>query len=190
MYEYLNSWGIAVNDDIAVESNSRNTIAQLGVVLADYGESDITKTLSDNSRYIGYFPYSKSLQLLFTENNGIKVEAVLTTSDNSYSTTDFSSLENVSGSTGKQVIAAAATKQGDTTGEDAVIFVSGNSAMMEINEQSIAGYGFANYDYIKNVLTFLHGTYEDYSITPKYLTSGKLMMNSNTDVYKRQRRSW
>lgn len=36
---------------------------------------------------------------------------------------------------------------------------------------------FANYDYITNVLTFLHGTYEDYSISPKYLSSGRLMMD-------------
>ncbi len=182
LYEYLNSWGIAVNDDVAVENDSKHTIAQLGVVLADYGESEITKTLSDNGRYIGYFPYSKSLQLLFTENNGIKTEAVLTTTESSYSTTDFSTLENTSGSTGRQVIAAAATKQGETPSDDAVIFVSGNSAMMEINEESITSYGFANYDYIKNVLTFLHGTYEDYSISPKYLSSGRLMLNGATGL--------
>lgn len=182
LYEYLNSWGIAVNDDIAVENDSKHTIAQLGVVLAEYGESEITKTLADNSRYIGYFPYSKSLQLLFTENNGIKVETVLTTTESSYSTTDFSTLENASGSTGKQVIAAVATKTSDTPSEDAVIFVSGNSAMLEVDEQSIASYGFANYDYIKNVLTFLHGTYEDYSITPKYLSSGRLMLNGATGL--------
>lgn len=180
LYEYLRSWGIAVNDDIAVESDSKHTVAQLGVVLADYGESGITKTLADNNRYIGYFPYSKSLGILFTENNGIKVESVLTTSDNAYSTTDFSSLENTSGSTGKQVISASATKQGENPSEDAIIFVSGNSAMLEVDEQSIAGYGFANYDYIKNVLTFLHGTYEDYSISPKYLSSGRLMINGIT----------
>lgn len=177
LYDYLKSWGILVNDDLAVEQEQSHTVSQLGLVLADYGDSEIVTTLKENNRIIGYYPYSKSLQLLFSENNGIKTETVLATTDSAYSTTDFASLENTSGSTGKQIIAAAATKQGDSPAEDAIIFVSGTTALLDINEQNIASFGFANYDYITNVLTFLHGTYEDYSISPKYLSSGRLMMD-------------
>lgn len=177
LYDYLKTWGIAVQDDVAVEQDSKHIISQLGVVLAEYGESDIVSDLADNSRYVGYFPYSKSLQLLFSENNGIKVESVLKTTTNAYTTTDFSELTNTSGSTGEQIIAAMATKQGDSPAEDAIIFVSGNSAMMEVDEQAASGWGFANFDYIRNVFSALQGNYEDYSISPKYLAGGRLMLN-------------
>lgn len=180
LYEYLKGWGIGVNDDIAVENDQKHTVPQLQTILADYGESSMTSVLKENGRAIAYLPYSKSLNLLFSENNGIKVEEVLKTTENSYSTTDFDNFENTSGSTGAQVIAASATKQGDTPDKDAIIFVSGNSAYMEVGEEALASFGFANYDYMENVLNFLRASYEDYTISPKYLSSGRLMMDGLT----------
>lgn len=178
LYEYLKSWGILVNDDLAVESNISNLVSQLGIVLANYGESSIVSSLSENKRDIGYYPYSKSLQLLFSENSGIKVESVLCTTDDAYSTTDFENLTNSSGDTTSQVIAAVATKQGESRSEDAAIFVSGTTALMEIDEEQLAAFGFANYDYISNVLSYLQGSYEDNTIAPKYLSTGRLMIDS------------
>ena len=58
-----------------------------------------------------------------------------------------------------------------------MIFVSGTTTLMDASEHTVSGFGLANYDYIKNVLNFMHGTYEDSSISAKYLHSGRLMMN-------------
>lgn len=177
LYAYLADWGIAVNDDVAVEQDQAHSVKQLGLVIADYADSDIVSELKENKRYIGYLPYSKSLGLLFNSNNGITTEAVLKTTENAFSTTDFAELKNLSGSTGSQIISATAVKQLDNNSDKAMIFVSGTTALMDAGEQNVAGFGLANYDYIKNVLNFMHGTYEDSSISAKYLHSGRLMMN-------------
>lgn len=177
LYGYLADWGIAVNDDVAVEQDQAHSVKQIGIVLADYADSDIVAQLKENKRYIGYFPYSKSIGLLFSSNNGITTETVLKTTENSYSTTDFSELKNLSGSTGSQIISATAVKQFEDNSDKAMIFVSGTTTLMDASEQTVSGFGLANYDYIKNVLNFMHGTYEDSSISAKYLHSGRLMMN-------------
>lgn len=179
LFEYLKSWGLAVNDDVAVETDTSHTARQLGVVLADYGDSEMVSTLSENQRIIGYMPYAKSITQLFTENNGITTETILTTSDKAYCSTDFESLSNTSGSTGKQIIAAAATKQGETPDKNAVIYLAGTTTLLNITESNLQSFGFANYDYAGSVLSYLGGNYEDYSISPKYLSSGKLFIDGS-----------
>ena len=148
-------------------------------MLADYAESDIVASLSENNRFIGYYPYSKSLTLLFTENGGIKTEPVLTTSKDAYATTDFDALSNSSGSTGAQTIAAVATKTGETPDKNSSIYVSGSTMIFDAPEDNLASFGLANYDYAASVLTYLGGNYDDYSISPKYLSSGILFMDES-----------
>ncbi len=177
LYTYLTSWGISVNDDVAVEADSSYIVNQLGIVLADYAENDIVKSLKDNNRYIGYSPYSKSLTLLFTENGGIKTMPILTTTKKGYSTTDLNELSNTSGNTGVQTIAAVATRAGETPDKDASIYVSGSTMLFDVAEDTHTSFGLANYDYATSVLTYLAGNYEDYSISPKYLSSGYLFMD-------------
>lgn len=177
LYAYLRTWGIGVTDEVAVELDQAHTVPQAGLLLAAYGESTVTSGFAENGRYIGYAPYSKTLQLLFEENGGVRTEQVLCTTEDAYSTGDLETLENTSGNTGAQVIAAAATRRGNTPAEDAILFVSGNSALLEIEEQTVAGFGLANYDYIGNTLTFLQGSYEDYTISPKYLAGGRLILD-------------
>ncbi len=176
LYEYLNSWGIAVNDDIAVETSQSHMIGMYGQLLAlagEYTDNDITKNLMSIGRPVANQPYSKSLEMLFESNNGITTTPIITTSDKAFSTTDFENLENVSGNTGKIVLSAVAVKEGSTPAESAAIFVSGNDALWFASEDEVAGQlGFANYDYAMNILSYLQGSYEDFSITPKYLTFG------------------
>ena len=176
LYEYLKGWGIAVNDDVAVETSQNHMIGMYGQLIAlagEYADSDITKNLMSVGRPVANQPYSKSLEMLFESNNGITTTALVTTSDKAYSTTDLEKLENVSGDTGKLVLSAIAVKEGATPAETAAIFVSGNDALWFAQEDEVSGQlGFANYDFAMNILSYLQGSYEDFSITPKYLTFG------------------
>lgn len=175
--DYFKSWGFAVLDEISIDMSSDNTIPQLQMMLAEYADSEVVSQLADNQRYVGYAPFAKSVRILFDDNNGIKTEAILKTSDEAYSTADFEQFENVSGSKGEQVISAIAVKQGETRDKDSVVYFSGTSALMEYPDEALANYGFANFDYITAVLSKLQGDMSDYSIMPKYLSSGRLFIN-------------
>lgn len=177
LFEYLTSWGFDLQDEIAIEPNSDNIISQLKLVVAEYGESEITKTLSENKRFVAYAPYAKTLRLLFAENNGITTEPVLTTSDEGYSTSDFDEFKNISSSKTKQIVSAVAVKKGETRDKDSIVYLSGTTALMEYPEQALTDSGLANYDYITGVLSYLKGDMSDYSIMPKYLSSGRLFIN-------------
>lgn len=177
IFEYLTSWGFALLDEIAIDPSSDNTIPQLQMMVAEYAESDITSLLSENERFVGYAPYAKTMQLLFTENNGIKTEALLKTSDEAYSTSDFHEYKNISSDKTNQIVSAIAVKEGETPDKDSIVYLSGTTALMEYPEESLTDFGFANYDYVTAVLSYLSGDMSDYSIMPKYISSGRLFIN-------------
>ena len=179
LFGYLKTWGFEVGDDVAVETDSAHTAQQLGIVLAEYGDSEIVANLADNNRITGYFPYAKSIKVLFEENNGIKTDILLTTSDKAYLSADFEKLTNTSGSTEKQVIAAVAEKSGETADKNSAMYISGTTTLLTIPESKVANFGLANYDYAGSVLSFIAGNYDDYTIAPKYLSSGRLFIDGN-----------
>ena len=177
IFEYLTSWGFGLVDEIAIEPNADNLISQLKLVVAEYAESEITTTLAENKRIIAYAPYAKTIQLLFSENNGISTEAILTTSDEAYSTSDFEEFKNISSSKTEQIVSAVAVKRGETRDKDSIVYVSGTTALMEYPEQALTDSGLANYDYITGVLSYLKGDMSDYNIMPKYISDGRLFIN-------------
>lgn len=177
IFDYLKSWGLAVLDEMAIETDADNTIRQIQTLTAEYADNDITELLDKNERYVGYAPYAKTVQLLFTENNGIKTSPILTTSEKAYSTSDFTEYKNISGSTSEQIISAISEKSIDDGKSKAVVYLSGTSVLMEYPEETITNLGFANYDYVSAVLSYMNGDMSDYNIMPKYISVGKLFIN-------------
>lgn len=177
LFDYLKSWGFELSDNIAVETSPDKTAKQLGVVLAEYGESEIVSALADNKRVTGYFPYAKGIKILFEQNGAVKTEAVLTTGDSAYLSNDFETLSNTSGVTGKQVIAAVAEKNGETPDKNSAIYLSGTTTLLTVPENNVANYGLANYDFAGSVISYLSGNFEEYTIAPKYLSSGRLFID-------------
>lgn len=180
LYSYIKDWGIQVNDDIAVEESASNKL-RLGnggmfLVKPELADTDMTTPIKDAQRIIAYYPYSKSLTALFEANNGIEVTKLLTTTESTYTTSDLEKLaKDDSSKTGSAVVAAAALKQGDTPEEDSIIFVSGSSLLLDIDTETISdSYGFANADFYRNVINYLQGSKDDYTISPKTLAADRL----------------
>lgn len=184
LYGYIKDWGIQVNDDVAVESNSANLI-RIGsssgfLVRPELAEDDITTPITESQRMLAYYPYAKSLTMLFEANNGIEVKKLLSTTENTYTTTNLTKLEkNDLSKSGSAVVAAVATKQGDTPDSDAIIYVSGTSMLLDIDTDTLSDtYGFANSDFYTNVVNFLQGSEDDYSISSKTLAVDRLNVSA------------
>lgn len=180
LYGYIKDWGIQVNDDVAVEESANNKIrigsGGMFLIKPELEDSDITSPVKDAQRILAYYPYSKSLTALFDANSGIEVTKLLTTTDSTYTTSDLEKLEkNDLSKTGAAVVAAAAVKQGDTPEQDSIIFVAGSSLLLDINIETISDtYGFANADFYTNVINYLQGSKDDYTIASKSLAVDRL----------------
>lgn len=173
LYEYIKGWGIEVTNDYAIENN-RSNIAFLGqtpIIMSAFAGDEITADIENNQRIVAYMPYSKVVKPLFDANNGIEVRSVLTTSADAYSkSADSENFEKTDNdSTESLTVAAVSTKQGDSPEDDAMIFVSGTSLLLDMDPNAVAQYNFANYDLYNNVMNFLQGSKDDYSIEAKSL---------------------
>lgn len=180
LHEYIKGWGIEVTNDYAVESSRSNivVIGQTPLVLSDFNEDDITNDLISSKRMVTYMPYAKIVKPLFDSNNGIEVRTILKSSDETYSKPATSeSLDKIDGdTTSSYPIAAVATKQGDSPENDAMIFVSGTPMLLDLDMNIATQYNFANYDLYGNILNFLQGSKDDYSIESRSLISDRIVV--------------
>lgn len=178
LYSYIKNWGIEVTENYAMESNNGNIliIGQTPLVISDLAEDEITNGLIADKRMVPYTPYAKIVKTLFDANNGIEVKPILKTSKNTYSKAATS--ENLDKTETDEVnsytVAAVSTKQGDSPEQDAMIFVSGTTMLLDMDMRISENYNFANYDLYMNVLNFLQGSRDDYSIESKSLISDRL----------------
>lgn len=180
LYTYIKGWGIEVVEDYAVES-SRENIAIAGqtpLVIADLAESDITNTIAQDQRIVAYMPYSKVVKPMFETNNGIEVKPILATSATTYTKPATSeTLDKTDADTlNSHIVAAVSTKQGDSPEDDAIIFVSGTTMLLDTDQAVAEAYGFANYDLYMNIVSFLQGSKEDYSIESRSLLSDRMVV--------------
>lgn len=179
LYEYLKSWGIAVNDDAVVETNiSENAIAlgnaNMYLIVPEIKENELTKSIIENKRTIAYFPYSKSITPLFETNSDTTVVPLLASTDKAYTTTNFEDKKQTdTDETGEFTVAAmsANSKYGS------VIYVSGNTMLLSIpKEQVTNSFGFANYDYFMNINNLMQGSTDSFEVGEKQLTGSTVTM--------------
>lgn len=178
LYSYIKGWGIEVTENYAMEGNNSNIliIGQTPLVISDFAEDELTNGLIADKRMVPYTPYAKIVKPLFEANNGTEVRSVLKTSSNTYSKAATS--ENLDKTETDELnsytVAAVATRQGDSPEQDAMIFVSGTTMLLDMDMRICENYNFANYDLYSNVLNFLQGSKDDYSIESKSLISDRL----------------
>lgn len=178
LYSYIKGWGIEVTEEYAVENNRSNIaiIGQAPLVISDFVEDELTNNLIADQRMLAYYPYAKIIKPLFEANNGIEVRPILKTSESTYSkpSTAEDLAKTDSDTLNSYTIAAVATKQGDSPQQDAMIFVSGTTMLLDMDMQITTAYNFANYDLYMNVINFLQGSKDDYTIESRSLLSDKL----------------
>ncbi|MCH5185472.1 MAG: GldG family protein [Oscillospiraceae bacterium] len=178
LYELIREWGIQVNNDLVIDESN---VTNIGLVKAENATNDITAPIVDGGRITAYYPFPKSVTKLYDSNSGVEVIPIIVTSESAYAKGDIteavsaeSIVKNENDKTGEFIIAAAATKQGANPDEDAIIFVSGSTLLLDTDPDMLAEYGFANYDIYSAVMNYLEGSKENYSIQPRSLVSNML----------------
>ncbi len=178
LFKYIKQWGIEPLDNVVVEEDTsyQRQIAGTGAILylVDTGSSEITDSIVNNNRTVGYFPNSKEIKILFDENNGIKTTALFTSTDKAYTTYNYNDISKtddcVTGTVNVGVFS-----ENDATGGS--IFVSGNTMLFTIDPDTIESrFGFANYDFFMNYLNYSSGN-ADYLSTAKSLTGNYLLID-------------
>ncbi|MCC8169636.1 MAG: GldG family protein [Oscillospiraceae bacterium] len=172
LYDYLRSWGIEVHDDAVVETNiSENAVALSGsnmyLIIPEIKSNELTDSIIENKRTLAYFPYSKSIKVLFESSGDVSVVPLLSSTSDAYTTTNFDDKTKTDeDETGEFTVAALAvnSKYGS------VIYVSGNTMLMSIPPKQVSnGFGFANYDYFMNINNLMTGSTESFDVGGKTL---------------------
>ena len=183
LYAYIKSWGIAVNDDVVVETDRAQTVAlgQSGMALfvPVVKETEFTESILKNKRTIAYFPYSKSLTREFEANGDIKVTPVLTSSDKAYTATVDSAEKTDSSAEGEQITAMLSEdgKHGSS------LYVSGNTMLLTRDASVLANdYGLANYDYLMNLIGYTTGSEDTFTVQEKTLVSNSISVTQLTAI--------
>lgn len=182
LYGYLKQWGIQVNDDIVIEQNIANqarfTGTSLSLIIPELNDAEITSSIKEAKRSVAYMPFAKSLTTLFESNNGTTVTPILSSSQSAYTTTDMENAEKTESSrTGNLVVGAVAVKEGTSPSEDASVFVSGTTLMLEQDKELLDQFGLANGDLYMNVTKYMQGSQEDYSVPAKSFTADKITIS-------------
>lgn len=178
IYGYLSKWGIQVNDSVAVEENSSNALS-LGegraLLISEIKSYDITDSIIDNKRVIAYFPYAKTLTMLFDNSNYITVKPLLTTTRSAYETSDYENLSQAeTDETGELNIGILASNSQNNSS----VYVSGTSMLLTFGREKVSSdYGFANYDYFLNICGYMQGNTDAYTVLPKSLLTDRIAIN-------------
>lgn len=181
LYGYLSGvWGIEVNDNVVIETDISKSVSLAGtsmsLVVPVVKQSEFTESIIKNQRTLAYFPYSKSLTQKWETNGNLSVTPILTSSEKSYTTTNY---ENVT-KTGKEqegefIVGALAAD----TKHNSSVYVSGNTMLLSIDRSTLTdNYGLANYDYLINLINYTLGNDDNFTVNEKTLVDNVITVSA------------
>lgn len=182
LYSYLRGWGIEVGDSIAVENSKSNIMSQVGVLKANYADSELTQVFEKNNRYVCYYPYAKNIKLLFEENNAITTDAVLTTSKETITTTDFDNAQSIDGEKSAQNIVVHTSKK-TADNKAAEIYVFGSPLLLDYSPEQVAELGLPNFELVDNIVANMNSESLAQTVMPKSLSAEKLTMTDLESIW-------
>lgn len=176
LYSYLNTAGIVVNDNEIVESSS-NAVSSGGssyLFLLNYVKNDVTEGIISEGRISGYLPFAKSLDALYETSGAVTVSAYLTSSEDSYTSTNFSQPTRDTAEYEGESNIALMSENGDTGGK---IYVSGTSMLLSHPVEDVNGIGFANIEYFTSLSNDMTGNGETFVVPVKSVGAEVLTMS-------------
>lgn len=184
LYKYLESWGIGVNDDVVLENDEDrilllNTGAQLSI--PEIKDTEFTNNLIEKQRILAYFSNtSKSLTQKFEANDDISVISMLTSSDNSYTSTTYEDVtQGIDDGKGNYIVSALAVD----SNHNSSVYVSGNTFLLQNDESVLSGqYSLANYDYFMNLINYTLDNGESYTVNKKILLDGNITVSKSAST--------
>lgn len=176
--EYLAEWGIAMNYDYVIESDSDYAFqfqSGLAIPAPKLAEHKITEKLIEQ-KLVFMAPAASSMTLNTNNINYAAITPLLTTSEKSWGKIDFTSnvaTKEEGDTQGPLTVAALAERQGSDTGK---IMVVGSLQALELdsilNETS-----YANGDFMLNAVGYLTETETSMDIRAKVISASRLTMS-------------
>jgi ABC-type uncharacterized transport system involved in gliding motility auxiliary subunit len=177
---YMKEWGIALRKDLVIESNKKNYSQNPTYLIPDMQSHDITGRLKSNELMM-LVPVARSLEVLFTEQNGIKVTPLLKSSGQSWGKVNLESKtaqkqpEDTAGPLDIAVAIERANYGDNKKLKDTKILVMGNAAFLDSQMLSIPG--IANVDFFMNSVNWAQDKEENITIRPKSLESERMAIS-------------
>ena len=170
---YLRDWGISTDKDFVIEGDKTKVINENPyVIVPTLKEHPINTALITNKLTMALGD-CRSITMLWDEKNGIKVSALLETSNKAYSKTDLNSTvteKEPNDKAGPLTLSAVATLFGED-GKQSNIMVTGTSSLVD---QQLLQF---NKDFFVNSVTWLTDKSEPLNIRPKSLAASSLVMS-------------
>ncbi len=176
LYSYLNTAGIVVNDNEIVESSS-NAVSSGGnsyLFLMNYVRNDVTSSVISKGKVSGYLPFSKSLDALYESSGAVTVSSYLTSSEESYTSTNFSQPTRDTAEYEGESNIALMSENSDTGGK---IYVSGTTMLLSQPVEDVNGIGFANVEYFTTLSNSMTGNGETFVVPVKSVGAETLTMS-------------
>lgn len=175
IYAYLKSWGIGVQDNIVVETDTSQSVVigknGVALVVPVVQSAEFTDSIIDNKRTLAYFPYSKQLTQEFESNGDISVIPVLKTSNNAYITTNEIVTKTGDEQEGEFIVGELAVDSKHASS----VYAAGNTMLLTRDASLLANeYGLANYDYFMNLINFTLGNDESFTVSEKTLVNNSI----------------
>lgn len=176
LYSYLNTVGIIVNDNIICE-NSSNAVVADGMpylFLLNYERNDVTEDIISEGRISIYQPFAKSIDALYETSGAVTVSPYLTSSENSYTSTDFSQPTRATATYEGESNIALMSENGDTGGK---IYVSGTDMLLSYPVEDVNGMGIANIEYFTALSNDMTGNGETFVVPVKNVDEEAMTMS-------------
>ena len=175
IYSYLKSWGIGVQDNIVVETDTSQSviIGENGVTLVVpvVKSTEFSDSIIENKRTLAYFPYSKQLTQEFENNGDITVIPVLSSSDKAYTTTNEIVTKTGDEQEGEFIVGELSLDSRHSSS----VYVAGNTMLLTRDASLLANeYGLANYDYFMNLINFTLDNDESFTVAEKALVNNSI----------------
>ncbi len=179
LYSYLSSVGITVNDNEIVESSSNAVSGGTGsyLFLLDYTRNDVTSDVISKGAVSGYLPFAKSLNVLYESSGAITVSEYLSSSENSYTTTNFEQPTRDTADYNGSSSVALMSENSETGGK---VYVSGTTMLLSHSVADVNGTGLANIEYFTALTNNMTGAGEAFVVPIKTVGAETLTMSAAT----------
>ena len=176
----MKSYGIAVRSMVVVEGSQNNVAAGNPMYLIPKLEyHDILSPLRTGNLAI-LMPFSGSIETLALKKRSLKVEPLLSTTDNSWGKKDIENITTLSKQKGDAqgpfTLAVAITDPAsDASGKDTRLVVIASARFLA---QSLSSQIPGNLDFFLNDLGWLKGKTDEITVRPKSMLTMRLALNS------------
>lgn len=174
--ELLSFYGVKLQNALAVEGETSNIVQQPIDLLPNIATHEIVNDIKSNKLYI-LMPISQGISSLDLKRNTIKIEPLLTTSNNSWAKVDLNSTTMVKEANdiqGPLNVAVAITDEDSSAQKTTKLVVVGGSTFMD--DSIISATRGANLDFFMNSLNWMQDKKDSVTIRSKSFNSETLVM--------------